>query len=125
MIYRLLLSCLAVLVASSQTSAQSNSRANRSNLLQFRTPSGSVEQITTPEEWNDRRQQILVGMQRVMGKYPITNDRPNPSIRIVKEADAGTYIRRLITYRSEVDLRAIGGRLEVDRRSIWRSIGGR
>jgi len=105
MISRRLLACLAVLVASSQTaSAQSNSRANRSNLLQFRTPSGSVKEITTPEEWNGRRQQILVGMQRVMGKYPITNDRSNPSIRIVKEADAGTYIRRLITYRSEVDL---------------------
>ena len=102
MIYRLLLSCLAVLVASSQTSAQSNSRANRSNLLLFRTASGSVRQITTPAEWNKRRQQILTGMQQVMGKYPIPNDRPGPSIRIVEEADAGRYIRRLITYQSEV-----------------------
>lgn len=102
MISRLLLSCLAVLVASSQTSAQSNSRANRSNLLLFRTASGSVRQITTPAEWNKRRQQILAGMQQVMGKYPIPNDRPGPSIRIVEEADAGGYIRRLITYQSEV-----------------------
>lgn len=102
MILRLLLSCLAVLVASSQTSAQSNPRVNRSNLLLFRTASGSVGKITTPEEWNKRRQQILAGMQQVMGKYPIPNDRPGPSIRIVEEADAGRYIRRLITYQSEV-----------------------
>jgi hypothetical protein len=103
MVARSILPALFVLLFTSHVHAQTGTRLDRTNLLQFRTASGKVEPITRPEDWQHRRQEILAGMQQVMGKYPGTADRLDPSIDIVEEADAGSYVRRLITYQSETD----------------------
>ncbi len=103
MTIRLLLTISIAAAVSSQVSAQQAARLDRANLLQFRAASGEVNPVTNSEEWQHRRQQILAGMQQVMGTYPGTKKRIPPSIEILEEADAGTYVRRLITYQSEVD----------------------
>ena len=100
-----ILSAVVVLVITSGLQAQEKPRLDRENLLQYRTASGEVKPVTTPEEWQHRRKAILVGMQQVMGKYPGTEQRIDQAIEVVEEADAGTYIRRLITYQSETDAR--------------------
>ncbi|MGZ0171270.1 MAG: alpha/beta hydrolase [Planctomycetales bacterium] len=100
---RSILPALIVLLATSDAHAQSGIRLDRTKLLQFRDASGEIKDVTKPEDWLHRRKEILAGMQQVMGKYPGTKKRLDPSIEIVEEADAGTYVRRLITYQSESD----------------------
>lgn len=75
----------------------------RDNLMQYRDPGGQVKPVTSPADWELRRQSILAAMQQVMGSYPNTSGRPAPSMEVVEESDAGPYVRRLITYQSEVD----------------------
>ena len=85
--------------------AQSPPRLDRHNLLQYRDTDGNVQPVTTPAQWQLRRAEILRGMQQVMGNLP-GNDRRVPlEMEVVEEADAGNYIRRLITYQSETDCR--------------------
>lgn len=103
MTFRLLLTISFAATVSSQVSAQQAARLDRTNLLQYRTTSGDVKPVISSEDWEHRRQQILTGMQQVMGTYPGTKDKLAPSIEILEEADAGTYVRRLITYQSEAD----------------------
>lgn len=103
MTFRLLLTISFAATVASQVSAQHAARLDRTNLLQYRTTSGDVKSVTSSEDWEHRRQQILAGMQQVMGTYRGTKDRLAPSIEILEEADAETYVRRLITYQSEVD----------------------
>ncbi|MDA1165414.1 MAG: alpha/beta hydrolase [Planctomycetota bacterium] len=103
MISRKLLSSLLLLVITADVSAQENSRLDRNNLLQYRTSTGDVKPVTTPTEWQHRRAAILAGVQEVMGKYPGTKERLDSSIEVVEEADAGTYLRRLINYQSETN----------------------
>lgn len=95
---------IAVLVmaaVSSPAFGQTTARLDRTNLLQFRNSSGEIRPVQSPEEWQLRRQSILAGMQSVMGKYRSPDQRLEPSIKIVEEADAGTYIRRLIAFQTE------------------------
>jgi hypothetical protein len=106
--FHLLTSALVFVVAASGLQAQEKPQLDRFNLLQFRASTGQVSSVTSPAEWQHRRASILAGMQQVMGKYPGTTTRLEPAIEVVEEADAGTYIRRLITYQSEAEPGADG-----------------
>jgi hypothetical protein len=70
------------------------------DLLQYRE-GDEVKPVTRPEQWQHRRQEILQGMQQVMGPLPGDEKRVPLEIEVVEEADAGTFVRRLITYQSE------------------------
>lgn len=100
---RLLLIISVVILLNCTLNAQDSSRLDRDNLMQYRDAMGNVKQVTSPEEWQHRRASILAGMQQVMGKYPGTTERLAPSVKVIEEADAGTYIRQLITYQSETN----------------------
>lgn len=76
-------------------------RLDRHNLLQYRDADGNVRQVTTPDQWQHRRAEILHGMQQVMGPLPGDDRRGPLEMQIQEEADAGSYVRRLITYQSE------------------------
>lgn len=97
----LILSAAVVLLITSGLQGQGHPRLNRENLLQYHAASGDVKSVTTPDEWQRRRQEIIAGMQQVMGKYPGTKEHLAPSIKVIEEADVGTYIRRFITYQTE------------------------
>jgi len=57
--------------------------------------------VTTIQDWRRRREEILRAMQEIMGPLPGDEKRCPLDMRIEEEADAGTYVRRLITYASE------------------------
>ena len=91
----------AIILSCSFAAAQGPSRLDRYNLLQYRDSKGAVRQVTTPEEWQNRRAEILRGMQEVMGRLPGDERRVPPGMKVEEEADAGSYLRQLITYQSE------------------------
>lgn len=82
-------------------SALAGERLDRFDLLQFRSASGEVRAAERPEEWNLRKAEVLAGMESVMGKLPDPSRRVPLDVEVVEETDAGSYLRRLITYQSE------------------------
>lgn len=85
--------------------AEAPARLDRDNLMQFRGPDGNVLPVKTAADWQQRRAEIVHGMQTVMGKFPSDDRRVPLDVKVEEEADAGTYVRRLITYQSEPDSR--------------------
>ena len=76
-------------------------RLERDNLLQYRVGSEGVAPVRTPADWQRRRAEILAGMQRVMGPLPGAAKRVPLDLRVERETDCGTYVRREITYAAE------------------------
>lgn len=87
------------------TSAEQPVRLDRANLLQYRAADGQIQPVESAEDWQRRRAEILRGMQQVMGKLPSDDRRVALNLETIEEADAGTYVRRLITYQSQPDSR--------------------
>lgn len=83
--------------------AQEPGRLDRDNLLQYRGADGRVLPVTGAADWEKRRAEILAGMQHVMGALPGNERRVPLQVEIVEEADAGSYVRRLITYQADAD----------------------
>ncbi|MDA0809628.1 MAG: alpha/beta hydrolase [Planctomycetota bacterium] len=108
MLSRLLVSLVIGSFLAPSVNAQDSPQLDRFKLLQFQKSANEVAPVETAAQWSIRREAILLGMQQVMGKYPGTQERLDPSIEVVEEADAGTYIRRLITYQSEAEPGADG-----------------
>ena len=76
-------------------------RLPREDLLQFRTADGRVEAVRTAAEWARRRGEILEGAQAVMGRLPGPEKRVALDVRVERETDCGSYVRREITYAAE------------------------
>jgi len=76
-------------------------RLDRNNLMVYRNDAGKVMPVYTKADWLKRKEEILAGMQQVMGKLPGKEKRCALDVKVEEESDQGTYIRRLITYASE------------------------
>jgi dienelactone hydrolase len=76
-------------------------RLDRENLLTYRSTSGAVAPVKTTADWQQRRAEILAGMQAVMGPLPGKAKRVPLDIKVESETDCGSYVRREITYASE------------------------
>lgn len=76
-------------------------RLPRDNLLVYHDASGMTHDVRTVADWQQRRAEILRGMQSVMGTLPGDEKRCPLDVRIEDETDAGSFIRRRITYASE------------------------
>ncbi len=76
-------------------------RLDRNHLLVYRDDGGRVRPAVTVREWLRRRQEILRGMQEVMGPLPGKEKRCPLDLRVEEEADAGSHLRRRITYAAE------------------------
>ena len=88
-------------VSVASTIAQEPARLDRDNLLFYRDTRGAPQPIKTKSDWKHRRAQILRAMEVVMGEFPGDDRRVPPDVMVREEFDAGTYLRRLITYQSE------------------------
>lgn len=107
----LCLTALLACLAASTTAIAQTERLDRWDLLTFRNQQGEIEPVSDREEWDRRRAEIVEGMVQVMGPFPgnelsgsgiAGNDRRvEPDLQVEEEADAGSYVRRLITYQSE------------------------
>ncbi|MBI3880171.1 MAG: alpha/beta hydrolase [Verrucomicrobia bacterium] len=58
-------------------------------------------------DWQQRRAEILRGMQAVMGPLPGAEKRCALDVKVEEEVDYGAYVRRLITYQAEPGGRAL------------------
>ncbi len=88
-------------LACGQADAQSPERLDRENLLEYHDADGKPQPVKTADDWRRRRNEILQGMRQVMGALPGDDRRGPLDVKLVEEADAGSYVRRLITYQSE------------------------
>jgi hypothetical protein len=96
----LVVAAAIAVLSSLPASAADPARLDRLNLMQFRSADG-VQPVKTAADWEKRRAEIVRGMETVMGPFPGADRRVDLDIKIEEEADAGSYIRRLITYQSE------------------------
>lgn len=94
-------SCTAFLAASAAVAgAGESSRLDPFELLVYRDDAGVVRPVTSPEDWQRRRAQVVAGMHQVMGAWPTERAAPL-DVQVVEEVDAGSYVRRLITFQSD------------------------
>lgn len=78
-----------------------DARLDRTKLLIYRDSAGHARPVRSVANWQKRRVAILAGMVKVMGPLPDDSKRCQLEIQVQEETDCGSYVRRLITYRSE------------------------
>jgi dienelactone hydrolase len=76
-------------------------RLPRDNLLVYRDAKNQTQTVQTTDDWLKRREEILNGMQAIMGRLPGDEKRCQLDMKIESEVDCGNFIRRFITYSSE------------------------
>ncbi|HWQ92647.1 MAG TPA: alpha/beta hydrolase [Clostridia bacterium] len=81
--------------------SQTPNRLPREDLLLYHARHGEVMRAKTKAGWLKRREEVLAGMQQVMGPLPGIDRRCALDMRIETETDCGAYLQRLITYASE------------------------
>ena len=100
----------AILVVGFSVSAkgQLNARANEnfdhirhSDLSVFRAADGTVQPVKSPEDWSQRRLQILDGMQAAMGPLPSRSHLPAFDVRITEDVRRGDVRRVTLTIAAE------------------------
>lgn len=92
-------------VVTSTVAVGETPRLDRNNLLQYRDTEGNLQRVVTAGDWQKRRAQIVHGMQEVMGQLPGDERRVPLDVDVQEEVDAGSYVRRRITYQSEPNSR--------------------
>ena len=70
-------------------------RLARTNLLVYRDAAGNVQRVKSPQDWQQRRAEIVRGMERVMGVLPGNEKRCALDCKVEEETDCGSYVRRL------------------------------
>ncbi len=102
---RRMLTYVTAVCLCSLASADEPTRLDRNNLLQYRDADGKVQEVIDADDWQHRRAEIVRAMQEVMGRMPSDDRRVPLDVKVEEEEDAGSYVRRLITYQSEPDSR--------------------
>ncbi|MEX1229199.1 MAG: dienelactone hydrolase family protein [Planctomycetaceae bacterium] len=93
--------CLTLMTIPFASAFADPPRLPRDNLLVYRNDAGKTQRVKSLDDWTKRREEILRGMESVMGKLPGDEKRCPLDVKIENEFDGGTYVRRLITYASE------------------------
>lgn len=81
--------------------APAQSRLSQTNLLLYRAPTGEILPVKNAADWQERRVEILAGMQRVMGPLPGAEKRCPLDPQVTEEVDCGDYVQRSVSYASE------------------------
>ncbi|MFN3650596.1 MAG: alpha/beta hydrolase family protein [Armatimonadota bacterium] len=98
---RQLLFAGAALFAASEARAETPVYPDRSDLLRLKEiPDGPERRITTKADWEKRRAQILLNMQRVMGPLPGKEHRVPLDVRVEGEEETPSYLRRKLSFAS-------------------------
>lgn len=64
-----------------------------SDLLSYVDASGRIKPVTTPAEWQIKRQQILAGMESAMGSLPVLTNQPAFNTEIIEKLKEDDYTR--------------------------------
>jgi len=76
-------------------------RLPRDQLLVHRNSDGKPAPVKSVEDWQKRRQEVIRGMESVMGKLPGNAKRCPLDLKVEEEVELDTYVRRLVTYAAE------------------------
>ncbi len=76
-------------------------RLPRDKLLVYRGADGEAAEVKTVADWEKRRAEVVRGMESVMGKFPGADRRGPLGLKVESETDAGSYVRRLVTYAAD------------------------
>lgn len=76
-------------------------RLPRDNLLVYRGADGKAAEVKAPADWENRRAEVVRGMESVMGKFPGADRRGALDLKVESETDAGSYVRRLVTFAAD------------------------
>lgn len=80
---------------------------DRDRVMQFLDDAGAIRQVTTISDWHRRRDSIIAAMHSVMGEFPPGTrsgaKRSVPTVEVIEEVDCGSYVRRMILYRTQPD----------------------
>lgn len=88
------------------TFAHAQEKLERDALLFFQDSAGKIQPVKTIADWEKRKASIMQAMKSVMGEVPGKDKRcPLDVKQEEKDVDCGNYVRRLITYQSEPDMR--------------------
>jgi hypothetical protein len=93
--------CLLIAIVLGPVVLFAADRLPRDNLLLYRGDDGKPKPVTSVADWQNRRAEIVRGMESVMGKLPGPEKRCPLDPKTEEEVDCGSYVRRLITYVSE------------------------
>jgi dienelactone hydrolase len=77
------------------------SRLPRDRLLLYRNRAGKLREATSRSQWLRRRADIIHGFQAIAGPLPGRDRRCALDLRVDEEVDAGSYLRRAISYQAE------------------------
>jgi hypothetical protein len=89
---------LQVAVAQSVSSAKPHTYADHFNLLQYMDDQGQLHPVKTAEDWQRRRQDILLAMQQVMGDLPPRDHLPPLDVQITERFTGDGFERLKLTY---------------------------
>ncbi len=79
--------------------------AERLKLLVVRDEAGKEKPITEPFGWGQRRAHILAAVQAVLGVLPDSHQRVPLNVKVLAETATDNYIRKKITYGSDLGSR--------------------
>lgn len=92
----ILISSMAMVLAAAQVEYTDHSR-----LLVFKDAKGRERPVRDLNDWNIRRQHIILGAEQVMGRLPDRTHLPPFEASILEELDGPNYTRRLIRFTAE------------------------
>jgi dienelactone hydrolase len=78
---------------------------DRFKLLVVKDEAGKEKPVQNPFDWGQRRAHILAAVQSVMGVLPDSHQRVPMDMKVVSETDTPTYVRKKITYGSDLSTR--------------------
>ena len=93
--------CLAACDLIFPFSAVAQRHISHSRLLEYAGENGKTESVITPADWNNRRDQILEGMQMAMGTLPDRQNLTELDVKILNETKGSGFIRQSITFAGE------------------------
>lgn len=70
------------------------------NLLSVYNQEGALMPVESPEDWNQRRQHILAGMQQVMGPLPDISRKMPLDVQVIETEDLPSLVRKKISYQA-------------------------
>jgi len=92
---------LALAAAAAAGAAQGPARVDRERLRTCRGADGAVAPVTPAAGWARRRAEIVAAAESVMGPLPGAAKRVLLDVKVERETDCGSYVRREITYQAE------------------------
>jgi hypothetical protein len=78
---------------------------DRSNLLVVKDESGKEKPVKSAFDWGQRRAHILAAVQAVTGALPDSYQRTPLDMRVLSETASAGYVRKKITYGSDLSSR--------------------